>query len=168
VSSGPVAARRFRFRPRYRGVAAVAMGVGSALGAAGVVWGGAVLSFPIVTGVAGIALGAAYLLSPTWRLAVVADDAGLAVMAGDRTKLRVAWGDIVRVVASPTTHTCFIDGGEPARSLLVPGDGAPAPYAIEDRAALYDLVVARVDPAKITTVETLESVMARSGTDRRR
>lgn len=154
-----MSSRRFRFRPRYRGVAAVAMGVGGALGTAGVVWGGAVLSFPIVTGVAGIALGAAYLLSPTWRLAVVTDDAGLAVMAGDRTKLRVAWGDIVRVVASPTTHTCFIDGGDPARSLLVSGDGAPAPYAIEDRAALYAIVIARVDPAKVTIVDTLESVM---------
>ena len=42
----------------------------------------------------------------------------------------------MRVVAAPTTHTCFVDGGAPERSLLVPGDGAPAPYDLEDREAL--------------------------------
>jgi len=50
----------------------------------------------------------------------------------------------VRVVASPATSSCFIDGGAPERSLLVPGDGAPAPYDIADRAALVEAILARV------------------------
>jgi hypothetical protein len=151
-------ARRFRFRPRYRGVAAVAMGVGAVTAAVSAVWGG-FLVFPIVVGGSGLALGGAYLASPTWRYEVVVDDIGLAVVAGARDKLRVAWADIVRVVASPSTQTCFVDGGEPAKNLLVPGDGAPAPYAIEDRAALYAAILARVPPDRVEEVESLEAVM---------
>ena len=56
----------------------------------------------------------------------------------------------------PTTHTCFVDGGAPERSLLVPGDGAPAPYDIEERRALFDAILAHVPPERVTTVESLE------------
>jgi hypothetical protein len=148
---------RYRFRPRHRGVAAVAGGVGAALIAVGLIFAGATASFPLIAGIAGVALAGAYFASPTWRYAVTADADGLAVVSGSRTKFRLRWADVVHVVASPTTKTCFVDGGEPGVSLLVPGDGAPAPYAIEDRAVLYDRIVASVDPAKISTVETLEA-----------
>jgi hypothetical protein len=149
-------ARSFRFRPRYRGVAWTALGVGGTLGTIAIASLGAAI-LPLATGAFGVVLGAAYLMSPTWKLEVVIDDAGLEVRTPSRSRFKLAWSEVVRVVASPSTHTCFVDGGESAKSLLVPGVGAPAPYAIEDRDALYDEIVKRVDAAKIQEVESIES-----------
>ena len=137
-------------------MAIASIGTGGALGVVSVaVLGAAVL--PLVTGTLGVALGAAYLASPTWRLEVIADDDGLSVRSPKGTRFQLAWRDVVAVVASPTTKTCHVDGGSPEKSLLVPGDGAPAPYDLEDKPALYDAILAHVDPAKVTTVETLEA-----------
>jgi hypothetical protein len=111
---------------------------------------------PLVTGALGIALGAAYLASPTWRIAVTVDDDGLTIGSPGRVRFRLAWGDVVRVVASPQTSTCFVDGGAPERSLLVPGDGAPAPYDIADRKALYEAILAQVPADKVQTVSSLD------------
>ncbi|MCX5743688.1 MAG: hypothetical protein NT062_14445 [Proteobacteria bacterium] len=151
---------RFRFRPRYRGVAIVAMGVGGALTALAGALGFLVL--PLATGAVGILLGGGYLLSPSWRLAVTVDADGLEVGTPTRRRFRLAWTEVARLVASPTTHTCFVDGGSPERSLLVPGDGAPAPYDIENRTALYDAIVAAVPKDKVETVATLEMATAAS------
>ena len=131
----------FRFRPRYRGVAWVAIGTGGVLAA----------TAGILAPLAGVALGALYLVSPTWRLVVEADDDGLEV----KKRFRLAWKDVVRVVASPSTKTCFVDGGAPEKSLLVPGVGAPAPYRIDRREALYDFIVAHAP--KVEEVTTLEA-----------
>ncbi|MBA3395808.1 MAG: hypothetical protein H0T89_24400 [Deltaproteobacteria bacterium] len=147
-----------RFRPRYRGVAWTAVGVGGSLAIVSATVG--VIVLPLVTGALGVLAGAAYLGSPTWRLAVTVDDAGLEVGTPKRLRFRLAWTDVVRVVASPTTHTCFVDGGAPERSLLVPGVGAPAPYEIEDRAALVDMILARVPEARIQRVESLDQAPA--------
>lgn len=149
-------ARSFRFVPRFRGIAWSAIGVGGALATIAVAAMSAAL-LPLVTGAAGVVLGAAYLASPTWRLEVAVDDDGLEVRAPRGPRFRLRWAEVVRVVASPSTHTCYVDGGSAARSLVVPGDGAPAPYDIADKAALYDAIVARVDPSKVTTVDTLEA-----------
>lgn len=145
---------RHRFRPRYRGVAWTAVGVGGSLAIAAAALG--FLALPLVTGAAGMAIGAAYLASPTWRLAVTADDAGLEVGSPGRRRFRLAWGDVVRVVAAPGSHTCFVDGGAPERSLLLPGPGAPAPYDLEERPALFDAILAHVPPERVTRVESLE------------
>jgi hypothetical protein len=145
---------RHRFRPRYRGVAWTAATVGGALAAVAASLG--FLAVPLVTGAIGVALGAAYLASPTWRLAVTVDDDGLEVGSPKRRRFRLAWAEVVRVVASPSTHTCFVDGGAPERSLLVPGDGAPAPYDLEDRPALVAAILAHVPPERVTTVDSLE------------
>jgi hypothetical protein len=142
------------FRPRYRGVAWTAIGVGGSLTAVAI--GIGVAALPLATGIVGVAFGAAYLASPTWRYSVSVDDEGLEVRGQHATKFKLAWGDVVRVIASPTTHTCFVDGGTPANSLLVPGDGAPAPYDLEDRPTLVAAILARVPPEKVTIVETLE------------
>lgn len=151
--------RAFRFKPRYRGLAFTAVGVGGTLGIAALAaLGGALL--PLATGVAGIALGATYLLSPAWRLEVVVDDAGLEVRSPSATKFRVAWSEVKRVIASPTTHTCFVDGGSPENSLIVPGDGAPAPYDIEDKPALYAAILEHAPADKVQTVDTLEAARA--------
>jgi len=147
-------ARSFRFRPRFRGLAWSAVGVGGALGAVTIATlGGALL--PLATGALGVVLGAAYLMSPVWRLEVVIDDEALEVRSAKGVKFRLAWGDVVKVVASPATHTCFVDGGSPERSLLVPGEGAPAPYDIEDKPALLDAILAHVDPARVEKVASL-------------
>lgn len=153
--SEPAAKATHRFRPRYRGVAWTAVGVGGSL--AGVAAAIGFVMVPLVSGLAGIAIGAAYLASPTWRLAVTVDDDGLEVGSTTKRRFRLPWSDVVRVVASPTTHTCFVDGGAPERSLLVPGDGAPAPYDLTDRTALYDAILAHVPADKVETVETLEA-----------
>lgn len=152
------AARRFAFRPRYRGVAWTSMGTGAALDVAAFVLG---LPWPaIATGAIGVALGALYLVSPAWSLEVVVDDAALEVQQGGERRFRLPWADVVQLVASPSTRTCFVDGGDPDRSLLVPGDGAPAPYTIADKDALYAAIVAhveRVAPDKIERVELLSA-----------
>jgi hypothetical protein len=151
-----VTPQRFAFRPRYRGLAWSAIGVGGAMAA--VATGLGVVVVPLVSGALGVALGAAYLASPTWRITVTIDDAGLTVGSPRRLRFRLAWSDIVRVVAAPATHSCFIDGGAPERSLLVPGDGAPAPYDIADRARLVEAVLARVPADKVTQVDSLDRV----------
>lgn len=149
-------ARRFKFKPRYRGVALSAVGVGGTLGVVAIAALGAAF-LPLATGAAGVALGAAYLMSPAWKLEVVVDDDALEVRSRKATKFRIAWSDIAKVVASPTTNTCFVDGGTPENSLLVPGIGAPAPYDLEDKPALFAAILAHVDPAKVRTVDTLEA-----------
>jgi hypothetical protein len=151
-----VAEQHHRFRPRYRGLAIASLGLGGALSIVALTVLGAAL-LPLVTGAAGALLGGAYLASPSWRLEVVTDDAGLEVRSATASRFRIAWSDIARVVASPSTHTCFVDGGSPERSLLVPGLGAPAPYDLEDKVALFDAIIAHVDPAKVETVESLEA-----------
>ena len=145
----------FRLRPRYRALALTAIGTGGAVGAVALaVLGGALL--PLATGAIGVALGAGYLASPMWRWTVVVDDSGFALRARGAERFRVAWSDVHAVIASPATKTCFVDGGEPGKSFVVPGDGAPAPYDIDRKAELYDAILARVAAAKVQTVATLE------------
>jgi hypothetical protein len=149
-----VSPQTFRFRPRYRGIAWSSIGVGGSVAVIAAIVGFAAV--PLVSGALGIALGAAYLASPTWRIAVTVDDDGLTVGSPGRLRFRLAWSDVVRVVASPETCTCFVDGGAPERNLLVPGDGAPAPYDIVDRKALYEAILARVPADKVQTVSSLD------------
>lgn len=145
---------RHRFRPRYRGVAFTSIGVGGAVAVVAALVG--FVAVPLVTGLLGIAAGAAYLASPTWRLVVIADAEGLEVASAARRRFRIAWTDVVKVIASPTTKSCFVDTGTPETSLLVPGVGAPAPYDLEDRAALFAAILEHVPADKVETVETLE------------
>ena len=151
-----MASNSFAFRPRYRGVALTSIGVGGVLGAIALISLGAAL-LPLATGAIGVVLGGGYLLSPSWKLAVVVDDDGLEVKSPTKSRFRLAWADVKKVVASPTTHTCFVDGGAPERSLLVPGDGAPAPYDLEDKQALFEAILSHVTPDKVETVETLNA-----------
>jgi hypothetical protein len=143
----------FRFKPRYAALGYAAGGVGGLLLVAGAVLAAAM---PIVVGVVGAGLGAAYLRSPAWKLEVAVDDAGLEVRSPDKLRFRLAWSEIVRVVAAPN-KTCFVDGGTPATSLLVPGVGAPAPYDIANKAQLYDLIVANVPAERIERVASIET-----------
>jgi hypothetical protein len=132
------------------------MGVGGSIAVVASILGFAAL--PLATGALGVVLGAAYLASPTWRIAVTIDDDGLTVGSPKRQRFRLAWHEIVRVIASPATSTCFVDGGAPERSLLVPGVGAPAPYDITDRKALVEAILAHVPADKVQIVGSLEAV----------
>jgi hypothetical protein len=147
---------RHRFKPRYRGVAWASIGVGGSL----VIVASAVgfVLVPMITGVVGVAAGLAYFGSPTWKLAVTTDDEGLEVGSPTRRRFRIAWSEVVKVIASPSTSSCFLDGGDPAKSLLVPGVGAPAPYDLEDRPGLIAAILAHVPAEKVETVELLELV----------
>ena len=89
--------RSFRFRPRYRGIAWSSIGIGGSVAVIAAIVGFAAV--PLVSGALGIALGAAYLASPTWRIAVTVDDDGLTVGSPGRLRFRLAWSDVVRVVA---------------------------------------------------------------------
>jgi hypothetical protein len=93
-------------------------------------------------------------MSPTWKLEVVVDDDALEVRSAKGSRFRLAWGDVVKVVA--TEDTCFVDGGAPERSLLVPGQGAPAPYDLEEKRALVAVILAHVDPTKVRKVASLQ------------
>ncbi len=150
-------ARSFRFRPRFRAVAIGTIAVGAVLIFAAIAFAADTSrTFALVGGGIGIALGAMYLRSPAWRIVVSVDDEALEVTARGDRRFRLPWGEVVEVVASPSTHTCFVDGGAPERSLLVPGDGASAPYDIEDKLALYDAIVAHVASDRVRQVELLE------------
>ncbi|MBL8624135.1 MAG: hypothetical protein JNK64_22705 [Myxococcales bacterium] len=149
--------RAFRFRPRMRALALSAMALAAGLGALAALagnWALAALAAVVALG------GIGYLRSPAWQLAVTVDDDGLEVGSPARRRFRLAWGEVVRVVASPTTGTCFVDGGSPERSLLVPGDGAPAGYDLDDKAALFATILARVPAERVETVTRLDAPRA--------
>lgn len=152
-------ASRHRFVPRYRGVAWTAVGVGGSLATVGAI---AAVVAPIAAGVLGIAAGLAYLASPAWRLEVVVDDEQLAVVGRGGTRFAVPWSEVQQVFAAPDHHTCFVDGGGPERSLLVPGVGAPAPYDLRDRARLYDAILAHVPADRVLFVGSLEELTSRT------
>src|SRR5690606_38756573 len=109
--------------------------------------------YAMAGGAAGVVLGLLYLLSPAWRLMVLVDDDGFEVMRGRTPRFRLPWSEVVRVVASASTKTCFVDDGAPERSLLVPGPGASAPYDIEDKVALYEIIMERVALTRIEWVD---------------
>ncbi len=107
------------------------------------------------SGAACVLFAALYMASPTWRLVVIADADGLEVRGKRALRFRLAWSDVKQVIASPTTKTCFVSSGSPGTSLIVPGEGAHAPYDIEHKIALYDLIIASVNPTVIHEVPLL-------------
>jgi hypothetical protein len=143
----------FKFLPRYRWLGLSAAGVGGGLAVLGAL---SVAMAPIAIGIVGAGIGAAYLLSPAWKMLVVVNGHGLEVTSPKGVRFKLAWADVVRVVAAPN-GTCFVDGGSPEKSLLVPGVGAPAPYDLEHKQKLYELILQHVEPAKIERVESLEA-----------
>ncbi|MEM9493868.1 MAG: hypothetical protein AAGC55_32270 [Myxococcota bacterium] len=156
---------RFRFRPRFRALAAGAVLLGIALfGLASLVDTGRV--FLLAGGGVGALIGLVYLGSPAWRFVVAVDDDALAVTSGKRERFRLLWSEVREVVASPSTHTCYVNGGSPRRSLLVPGPGASALYDIENKRALYDLICARVPAERVREVELLERAESSPGSGR--
>lgn len=149
---------RFRFRPG-RPLVAVAAGATGAVLVVSSVLGAPVPGRAIAIALGAIAVGLAifYLVSPAWRTEVLVDDGGLEVVQrGSGRLFRLAWSEVVRVVAAPATASAFVDGGEPRRSLLLPGPSARAPYRIDGQRELYEQICARVAPDRVTEVEKLD------------
>jgi hypothetical protein len=121
---------------------------------------GASRTFALVFGGIGLGLGGLYLGSPTWRLVIIVDDEGLEVTSTSKRRFRVAWTDVARVIASPSTNTCFVDGGVPDHSFLIPGEGAPAPYSIDDPHALYKAIVDRTPADRLIETDRLDTFRA--------
>ncbi|HKE13935.1 MAG TPA: hypothetical protein VKB80_03645 [Kofleriaceae bacterium] len=152
----PSPALRFRFRPRRPVLAAVAGAMGAVFVASSLVGAPGVGGVPAIAAGAVVALLAAfYLLSPAWRTEVVVDDGGLEVQSRGDRRFRLAWSEVVRVVAAPASASAFVDGGAPERSLLLPGPGARAPYRIDGQRELYQHIRAHVAPERVSEVERL-------------
>jgi hypothetical protein len=149
---------RYPLRPRFRGLAWGSLGLGGALAAAAW-WAPPVVA---VSAVCGVAFGGGYLLSPTWKLTVVVDEHRLAVETKAATRFSLPWSEVQRVIASPSTKTCFVDGGSADRRIIIPGDGAPAPYRIAQSRELYDWILAHVAADKVEQVGLLSERMAQS------
>lgn len=147
----------FRFRPRFRAFPWMCIGIGLGLLAASFISGreGPSRTFALLCAVLGPTLGLLYLAAPAWRFVVVVDDDALAVRHGSKLRFRLPWSEIARVVHSPESHTLYVDGGAGARSFLLPGPGAPAPYRVESREELYDLIIARAPRERLVEVASL-------------
>jgi hypothetical protein len=148
-------ALRFRFRPRRPVLAAVAGVMGAGLCASSLAGGLAGRLPAALAGALVAALALIYLFSPAWRTEVVVDDGGLEVQSRGDRRFRLAWSEVVRVVAAPASASAFVDGGTPQRSLLLPGPGARAPYRIAGQRELYEHIRARVAADRVTEVERL-------------
>jgi hypothetical protein len=150
----------YRFRPQLRAlpIAVALFGVG--LVACVPLFGldGASRTFAFAAGVVGPVIALVYWLAPAWRFSVEVDAAedALIVRHGARERFRLKFADVVEVIHAPASKTCFVNGGEPARSILVPGPGAPASYRIERREELYDVIVRRVARERLRQVERLD------------
>jgi hypothetical protein len=157
----PATPAEFRFRPRFRALPWVCAVLGPGMLVVALATGssGRSLTFAIVGAVLGPLVLVAYKASPAWRLRVVTDEEGLAVWQGKELRFRVPWWDVRRLVCSPKTHTCYVDGGVATRSLLVPGPGAPSFYSIERREELYEIIVAHVPPEVRKEVDLIELAM---------
>jgi hypothetical protein len=148
------AAREFRFRPRFRALPWATIVLGVAIVVYAFVAGGSSRTLLVAVGVIGPVLGGFYLLAPAWRFRVVVDDDKLAVKFGDELRFELPWSKVEKVVHTPESKTCWVDGGETGKSLLLPGPGAPGPYRIERREELYDFILAHVPADRLTEVGT--------------
>lgn len=140
----------YRFRPRFLGVAflSLSMGVVLVVAAATITPDTMSTVFSFAMGVAGLFLAFAYLKSPVWKLAVELQTDDLIVWTGVEERMRLPWAEVKEVVVDSEHLTCFVDGGTPEKSLLVPGPGAPASYDIKNKAELIAAILERV-PAEL-------------------
>jgi hypothetical protein len=146
----------YRLLPRYRWLATAAGLLGLAIAVVGFA-----RSHWTLCGIGGFAivLGAAYLLSPSWRIRLVTSEDALEFAKPNGTVDRIAWTDIKRLLIAGN-QTCLLVGTTAKTSLIVPGLGAPAPYDIENKAALFAEIVARVPVAAHIKVDSVESAIA--------
>jgi len=143
----------YRFKPRFVSVAFLSLSLGVLLITAGATLTPDIKSsvFAFAVGALGVFLSFSYLRSPVWKLAVDIQDNDLVVWNGTEERLRLSWSAVLRVVVDEQHQHCYVDGGTPEQSLLVPGPGAAASYAINKRHKLIKEILAKVPSAKVCT-----------------
>lgn len=151
----------YRFRPRFLGLAFLSSSIGVVLIASSFTLTPDRMSgiFALLTGAAGLVFGFAYLRSPVWRLAVEVQDDYLVVWNGLAERMRLPWSEVQKVVVDHEQQTCYVDGGTPEQSLLVPGPGANASYDIKDKGKLIEDILARV-PDELVSASTDSCITA--------
>ena len=143
---------RYPFSPRFKIIAYAGLALG-AVAISGAIFSGGISGW--IIGALCLGSGAAYLLSPTWRLAIETNDNGLKVFQRDKLRFALPWTDVARLLVMPNDKAAFIDGGTPSQSVLVPGPGAQAGYLIADREALIQEVRDRIPSERVKNVEDL-------------
>lgn len=86
---------------------------------------------------------------------LVLDEAGYAIEARGRERLRVGWSEVRRVLHDPGEDAVYVDCGDKARNLLIPparGFG----FHVAEAAAATARVLAAVPAERVETVERLE------------
>src|SRR5688572_14583899 len=111
----------------------------------GIFMQGGLRLFAIAVGVLGLLL---WVVMRRFMPALVVDDSGYAVEKLGREKLRVGWGEVLKVRADAAEEALYVDAGDPARNLLVPprrGFG----FRFESSPRLFRLVLQKVAPEKV-------------------
>jgi hypothetical protein len=147
----------YRLRPRFRLLPLSAAGIGTSVAVVGVVQSAVAL---IAVGGTATALAAGYWFSPTWKMRIVTSPDELQFHKTRDRITKIAWRDIRRVFVDRVHHTCLVVGRNADSSLIVPGVGAPAPYDIDDKRALFDEIVANVATEKLRDVDSIEAAIA--------
>lgn len=147
----------FRLRPRYRLLPASAAGIGGGIAVFGALQGPFAL---VAVGGAAMAMGAAYWFSPTWKIRLVTTDEELQFHTSRGRINRLPWAQVRRVFVDRVHGTCLVVGSNAETSLIVPGVGAPAPYDINNKAALFAEIMARVAPSRQREVASIEQAIA--------
>lgn len=157
----------YRFKPRFVGVAFVSLSFGVVLIAASATLTPDRFSsvFAFITGTAALLLSFLYLRSPVWKLAVDVQESGLVLWSGTEEKLRLSWADITRVVVDKDREMCFVDGGSPEVSIMVPGPAAPASYVVAKREQLIEAILAHIPADKIVDPDEVDVATLAPGTD---
>ena len=89
-----------------------------------------------------LAVVALWLFARARRAVLVIDDEGYRVEVGRRRALAVRWDEVTRARAAPAEHAMYLDCGDPARNLLLPGRGYGFRFARQE--ALYTLLALRL------------------------
>src|SRR5207248_2657616 len=108
----------------------------------------------VIAGLGVMATAGLYLASPTWRTVVVVDETGLALVGPKGERFRVAWSEVVEVIADEEEGAALVRAPEGRRSFLVPSSGHPAPYRVERGEELFARVVAAVPAEKVRRSKT--------------
>lgn len=137
----------YAFRPRFRALAMSSVVLGASLLVFGLLGESSSTTFALVTGALGATLGTLYLLSPAWKLRVEVGDDELRVVRGQELRMALPWFEVKRVVVDG--DACFVDGGHPERSLLVPGRTMRASYRIARHSKLVDEILLHVPESVI-------------------
>ena len=150
--------KRFFLRPRFVFLAGTTIVIGFLFFIAGIVLEEQTLM--IIIGLVGIILSSLYLFSSAWKLYIHVDKTAIEVIDHkNKVHVTLPWNEIEKVIASPSTHTCYIDSGDTRSSILIPGVGATASYSIKYHKELFHLILNHVPDNRVLYVDLLEEYL---------